>query len=182
MGYEEIYNSEWINLKIYRSFLNSGFEYSHELLTIPDCVMIVPFDKELYTTIVRQYRFALDSFSWEVVGGAIEPDDRNPLSAAKRELAEEAGFVADTWINLGYSDLGTETISSKVWFFLAYKLTRFNNEYNYNEISNVKKISLDKALDMIISGKITHLPSVASILIAKSYIENHELFNDRGNF
>src|SRR5262245_35001612 len=41
--------------------------------------------------IVRQYRPALESFTWELPAGLVD-DDEAPLTSCRRELLEETGF------------------------------------------------------------------------------------------
>jgi len=43
--------------------------------------------------IVRQYRPALESFTWEFPAGLVDPDE-DPAACCRRELLEETGYVA----------------------------------------------------------------------------------------
>ena len=51
-------------------------------------------------SLVRQYRPAIEAFTWELVGGLLEPGEE-PEEAARRELYEEAGVSALSVEKLG---------------------------------------------------------------------------------
>ncbi len=60
-------------------------------------VTVIPLDDRGYTTLVGQYRHPLDRFTWEAPGGAARLD-APALEGARRELREEAGYLADNWL------------------------------------------------------------------------------------
>ncbi|MEY8565562.1 NUDIX hydrolase [Corynebacteriaceae bacterium 7-707] len=51
--------------------------------------------------LVRQYRRPVDRYLWELPAGLLDVSGEDPLDAARRELAEEAGLVAGQWHLLG---------------------------------------------------------------------------------
>ena len=59
-------------------------------------VGILAIDEEGYIYLVGQYRYAIDSYSWEIPEGGC-PIAKDPLDAAKRELKEETGIIANKW-------------------------------------------------------------------------------------
>jgi len=50
---------------------------------------------------VRQFRHGIENFTVELPGGMVDPDDRDPKDAARREMIEESGYDADEIIELG---------------------------------------------------------------------------------
>jgi len=54
-------------------------------------VMIIPWDGDKFT-LISQYRYPIDSLSWEFPAGHMEHEDIE--AAAKAELEEEAGLAA----------------------------------------------------------------------------------------
>jgi ADP-ribose pyrophosphatase len=57
-------------------------------------VVIVPIAPDGRLWLEKHERFPTKTWSWELVGGAIDHDDQDPVSAGLRELEEECGLVA----------------------------------------------------------------------------------------
>jgi len=56
-------------------------------------VCVLPIDAEGHATLVGQFRYTLDRYSWECPGGGSSPDGALE-AAAHRELEEETGMRA----------------------------------------------------------------------------------------
>ena len=59
-------------------------------------VGVVPIDDEGNTWLVRQSRYTLNQYTWEIPEGGC-PVDEEPVDAAQRELEEEVGLRAPRW-------------------------------------------------------------------------------------
>jgi 8-oxo-dGTP pyrophosphatase MutT (NUDIX family) len=119
--------------------------------------------------LTRQFRYATGADSVEVVCGAVEPGE-DALAAAKRELREEAGFVADTWTDLGGIDTDTSILRGPVRLFLARDLSRTGKNPDPSERIASLTVPFDEALSMVHEGAITHAPSCVLILKAARYL------------
>lgn len=69
-------------------------------LVSPDFVNIAVITKNDEYLCFRQTKYSIQGTTLAPVGGYIEPGEE-PLTAAKRELLEEMGYVAAQWENLG---------------------------------------------------------------------------------
>jgi len=66
--------------------------------------------------LVRQYRPAIEAFSWELPAGLVDPGE-NPEQAARRELLEETGFPAVRTHALGSHAPCTARLSNRIHSF-----------------------------------------------------------------
>lgn len=57
--------------------------------------------RDNHVMMIRQYRHGVGRHLWEIPAGLLDLVGEDPLEAARRELAEEAGLRARTWHLLG---------------------------------------------------------------------------------
>lgn len=83
-----------------------------------DFVVIAARDTEDRYICVRQYRVGIDAVTTEFPAGGIERGE-SALEAAKRELLEETGAVAERWTELGSFFANPTMGTSRAHCFLA---------------------------------------------------------------
>jgi 8-oxo-dGTP pyrophosphatase MutT (NUDIX family) len=79
----------------------TGAEHEFIILESPDWVNVVPLTADGRLILVRQHRLGTDSIELEIPGGLIDPEDASPQVAAQRELIEETGYRARSWLQIG---------------------------------------------------------------------------------
>ena len=99
--------------------------------------------------------------------------DELPIDAAKRELLEETGFTSTSWISIGSADWGTDTLLSKIWFYVVKDFSIGNPKPDPTEKIQIGKFNIATAFDMIEKGEISHLPSITLLL----WVRQLGLFN-----
>jgi 8-oxo-dGTP pyrophosphatase MutT (NUDIX family) len=156
---------------------NAWIRVSHDEVTRPDgapgvygvvhfhhfAVGVVVLDDVGRTLLVGQHRYTLDAHSWEIPEGGV-PFDEDPLTGAKRELAEETGFRAATWRELVRLHTSNSVTDEAGALFLATDLTPGRAEPDGTERITTRWVSLDEALDMIDRGDITDAMSQVGLL------------------
>lgn len=126
-------------------------------------VGVVPIDSEGNTWLVGQYRYPLESYSWEIPEGGC-PLGQNPEDTARRELAEETGLRCTglhPLLRLHTSNSCTDEVAD---IYVATGLTAGEAEPEDTEQLEVRKLPLDAAIAMAMSGDITDSMSVAALL------------------
>lgn len=109
-----------------RASPHTGREHDYFRLEGPDWVNVVAFTPlaeggELL--VVQQFRHGIDEATFEIPGGGCDPGEA-PLASARRELAEETGFVSETWIPLGHCTPNPATQCNRTHSFLALDCRR----------------------------------------------------------
>lgn len=116
---------------------------------------------EIY--LVRQYRYALGRELIEIPAGKLEKDE-DPFLAAQRELGEETGLVADTYLNLGDFIPTCGYCSEIIYLYAAKHLHMAEQHLDEDEFVSVFTLPLGDAVEKVLSGEIQDGKTVAAIL------------------
>ncbi len=173
----EIRVGGWQRLSSRVAYENPWIRVSHEQVKRPNgtdgiyglvhfkgtAVGVVPVDEEGNTWLVRQSRYTLNEFTWEIPeGGAKEGEPT--LECAQRELAEEAGLVATQWEELLRVHTSNSVTDEAGILYLARGLTPCSQNLDPTEDIEVRKLPLKEAIQMVLCGEITDALSVAALL------------------
>ena len=129
-------------------------------------VGVVPLDEDLNTWIVGQYRYPLDSYSWEIPEGGGNREVP-PIESAQRELREEAGIVADRWTEVLRMDLSNSASDEHAIIFVAQDLTFHAPEPDHNEELELCKLPFEELYGMVQRGEVLDSLTVAAVLKVK---------------
>lgn len=161
---EERYDNNWIKV-IHQNVVNpnGGIGIYGTVHFKNIAIGIVPVDNEGNTWLVGQYRFPIDEYSWEIPEGG-SPEGEEILESAKRELLEETGLIAEKWTVISKLHTSNSVCKEVSYIFLAEDLTQSTSQPEETEQLQIKKISLKRAYEMVMSNEITDSISVAGIL------------------
>ena len=103
--------------------LPDGEQVVREVVEHPGAVAIVALDETDRVLMIRQYRHPVRATLWELPAGLRDVAGEPPLETARRELLEEAGYLAADWHVLA-DYLSSPGISTeRVRIYLARDLT-----------------------------------------------------------
>jgi 8-oxo-dGTP pyrophosphatase MutT (NUDIX family) len=123
---------------------------------------VVALDDDDRIVLVGQHRYTLDAESWEIPEGGV-PDGEAPLAGAQRELREETGLQAASWLELARLDLSNSVTDERAVIFLATGLTHGAADPEPSEALTIRWVPFDAALAMVLDGRITDAMSVVGI-------------------
>lgn len=139
-----------------------GAEALYGVVENPDSAFVVPYFDNGDTMLVRQWRHAWDVSSWEVPAGTFDGDEE-PITCARRELAEETGLVASRYTSLGVVH-GAAFLTGRAHLFLARELTESDRRPEaYEQDMEVLRLPFDEALRAALDGEIVHSGSVTAL-------------------
>jgi ADP-ribose pyrophosphatase len=141
----------------------NGKTFTKDIVERNPFVLILPItpDNEIY--LVSQYRDALQKVSLEVIAGLIEPEE-DPLVAAKRELQEETGLIAENVKPLLTGNVSPNMVNGGS-VFVATELTQGKTDQDEDEDIQVVKMPIAQALKKIETGELSILTHIAALLL-----------------
>lgn len=134
-----------------------------DLLLHPGAVVIIPLLNREEIIMLRQYRPGPSKWIIELPAGTLEGGE-TPIDTARRELLEETGYRAGAMRELFrmYSSPGVST--EILYVFLAEDLSYEGSSHQEDEMIEVIRIELGKAIEMIRRGEIEDSKTIASLL------------------
>ncbi len=112
--------------------------------------------------LVRQYRYTVNDFIWELPAGRID-EGEDELPAAKRELLEETGFTAERWKRVLFFYVSPGFLDETMAVYLAEGLKAGVAQPEEDESIAKRFFPLSQALRLVMSGKIRDAKTIASI-------------------
>lgn len=113
--------------------------------------------------LVRQYRYTVNDFIWELPAGRID-EGEDELPAAKRELLEETGFTAELWKRVLFFYVSPGFLDETMAVYLAEGLKPGQAQPEEDEFIVKRFFTLPQALRMVMRGAVRDAKTIASIL------------------
>jgi 8-oxo-dGTP pyrophosphatase MutT (NUDIX family) len=158
-----VYTNNWIEVIHHNVINGSGNKGIYGKVHFKNIAIgIIPIDNENNTWLVGQYRFPLNTYSWEIPEGGC-PLNQQPIEAAKRELLEETGLVAQEWTEILQMHLSNSVSDELAIVFIAKNLIQHQPQPEDTEQLTLKKLPLNSAFKMVETGEITDAVSIAAL-------------------
>jgi ADP-ribose pyrophosphatase len=87
-----VYQGRIFDLEVDRVRLPSGHTVDMEIVRHPGSVVLIPMPSANEIILIRQYRYTIDRWIWELPAGSLGRGE-NPDEGAARECEEEIGLV-----------------------------------------------------------------------------------------
>jgi len=154
---EVIYQGRVVSMRVDEITLPQGGLTTRVVVDHPGAVVMIALDDQQRVFLVEQYRHAIGRMLLELPAGTLEPGEE-PLVAAKRELREEVGVMAEEWKYLGsfYSSPGF--VNEHLHVFVALGLTEQGADPDFDEDLTVLRIPLSE-----LRHRLSEIPDAKSL-------------------
>lgn len=164
LAHERVYHGHVFDVDRDRVRMPNGREVTVDVVRHARSVVLLPVPEPGHVVLVRQYRYAVNRWLWELPAGSVD-EREDPEHAARRECHEEIGQVPDTVVRLaslyptpGYCD-------EEMFFFRLSGLTKpaESAEADEDEDIEVRVFSLPDAREMVRHGEITDMKTIVGL-------------------
>ena len=164
LDHERIFEGKVFNVDRDTVRMPNGREVTVDVIRHPPSAVIVPVPAPGQVVLIRQYRYAVNRWLWELPAGSVD-DGETPEEAATRECHEEIGQVPDTVVRLGSMYPTPGYCDEEMFFFRVSGLAKPEQaaEVDEDEDIEVHVFSLPEAREMVRRGEITDMKTVVGL-------------------
>ncbi len=167
LRHRRVYEGRVLALDVDEVSEPGGVSGTREVVRQPGSVAALPVLEDGRIVLVRQYRYAVASYVWELPAGRRDPAE-SPEDGARRELEEEVGLRAGAlepilsfWTTPGFCD-------EVMHLFRATALEPVPPRPEEDERIEPASFTLDAAMAMVSRGEIREGKTLVALLLERA--------------
>ncbi len=170
---ERVYSGRVLNLDIDTVRFPDGSIGTLEMIRHSGASAVVPLldapdAADPRVVLLRQFRHATDGVVWEIPAGRLDPGE-DPEACARRELKEEAGYLARAVTPLTTIYTTPGFTDERIHLFLATDLQAGSHNREPDEFVEVHEVRWSQALELIRTGEIQDSKTLVALLFVERY-------------
>jgi len=163
---ERVYSGKVFNVDRDRVTMPNGRTTTVDIVRHSRSVVILPMPEPGTIVLIKQFRYPVGRFLWELPAGSID-DGETPVDAARRECHEEIGLVPATLVRLaalyptpGYCD-------EEMIFFRASGLDKTDEQAHADEDEDIEPqtFELRDVREMVRRGEIVDMKTIVALTL-----------------
>jgi 8-oxo-dGTP pyrophosphatase MutT (NUDIX family) len=161
-----VFNNQWCKVRHDEVELPNGVIIDFFVNVRPDIVLVLAVTPQQEIVFVRQYRHGVSKILLELPGGGFNPPLEDSLTAARRELEEETGYVADQIIQLAELYDNPVKDTNKIHLFMAENARPSGTQQlDATEDVEIVLVPVEDVLARISTGEICVCGTIAALLL-----------------
>lgn len=168
LGVQSIYRGPTIRFNLERVRLPNHHRIELEIVRHPGACAVVPLLDRDHVILIRQYRYAVDRYLYEIPAGKLKRGE-TPRQCASRELEEEIGYRAQSLRKLTTIFTAPGFCDERIHIFLATGLRQTEQNLEASEVLETVTLPWRRVEAMILKGTICDAKS----LIGLEWVMHH---------
>lgn len=169
------YQNLWITIREDKTLRAGDKKGIYGVVKTPDSVITAAINDKNEIYVIYGYSYPTDTWSWQIPGGG--GDGEEPKIAARRELFEETGIVAERFELLGKLIVCCGLLGERMDVVVATNLkqeNRPNDTDDRDSITEGKFVSLAEVERMVNSGEICDSQTTSALYLVEKWIKKHD--------
>jgi len=164
LSHREVYSGKIVRLHVDAIRQESGECTIREVVLHPGGVAAVPVLDDGRIVLIRQFRYPLGKYIWEIPAGKLD-SGQTPRDTIARELEEEIGYTAGTLTEMCSFYASPGFCDEVIHLFIARNMAPCARRPETGEHITPEARTLDECLRMIAGGEIMDGKSILGILL-----------------
>lgn len=166
---ETVYDGRIISVRRDEVSMPGDTTSVRDVVEHPGAVGVVALDDQGRVLLVNQYRHPVRRRLDELPAGLLDVAGEPALDTAKRELAEEAGYAAETWHVLVDTLTSSGMTDEAIRVYLARELREVDRDVQEHEELDltISWMPLSEAADRVMAGEIENGMAAVGLLAAE---------------
>jgi ADP-ribose diphosphatase len=164
LNHERVYDGRVFDVDRDKVRMPNGRTVTVDVVRHSKSVVLIPVPEPGHVILIRQYRYAVNAFLWELPAGSVDKGE-SPEQAARRECHEEIGKVPATIVRMAAMFPTPGYCDEEMVFFRLSSLEEPTEAANLDEDEDIeaRTFELREAREMIRRGEITDMKTVAGL-------------------
>ena len=150
--------------------LPDGQKVKREVVRHDPAVVVIAFEEPDIVYLINQFRYPVDQVLLEACAGIINQEE-DPLLAAKRELKEETGIIAQKWDKLAEGYPAPGFCDEYMHYYLARQLSFGETQFDSDEYVELNKKSFEEIESLIDSFQLIDSKTLNAYLLLRRFLE-----------
>ncbi len=167
-----VFDNEWCQVRRDEVELPNGKVIDDFFVNIrPDIVLVLAVTQQREVIFVRQYRHGVSEILLELPAGSFNSQKETSQIAARRELEEETGYVAEQMIQLATLYDNPVKDTNKIHLFLAENAhPAGTQQLDVTEDVEIVLIPVEAVLARISTGEICVCGTIAALFLGLNFL------------
>ncbi len=163
---ERVFTGRVFSVDRDRVRLPHGRETTQDVVRHSKSVVLVPIPEPGKIILIRQYRYAINMWMWELPAGSVD-EGETPEQAAARECHEEIGLRPSTVVRLAalYPTPGYCDEEMLIYRVSGLEVQQEGAEVDEDESIEAKEFDLRDARDMVRRGEIVDMKTIVALTL-----------------
>ncbi|MEY4423988.1 MAG: hypothetical protein RLZZ258_1091 [Actinomycetota bacterium] len=151
------------------TFDYQGEQLKREFVKHTGAVAVLAINETNEVLLIKQYRHPVREYLWEIPAGLLDQPGESKLEAAKRELLEETGYIANSWEELisFHTTPGGNDETIKIFIAKELRHQGYDQPLEGEEVDlEITWVSFNEALTSVLAGDMKNPSAVVGIMAA----------------